>query len=198
MKEANMPEKLTHNPEQESGGKHEKPELQVEKTSAKTEKLEHSQENKQEREKSVEKTREKLEKSLDKQEKTREKQPKPVEAREPQVITRAVRDAAFGETMKTVRSQLSPVQRSFSKLIHAKPVEITSELLEETVFRPSFLWGGVIGGIIFGAGLYLFARTQGFLLSGSEYIVGLFVGGIIGVIIEKVFRRKKSTKKARS
>lgn len=194
-----MPEKLTHNPEQESGAKPEKPELKVEKTATKAEKLEHTQETQHEREKSVEKTREKLEKTLDNEtEKTREKQPKPVESREPQIITRAVRDAAFSDTMKTVRTQLSPVQRSFSKFIHAKPVEMTSELLEETVFRPSFLWGGVIGGIVFGAGLYLFAYTQDFRLSGSEYIVGLFVGGIIGVIIEKVFRRKKSTKKALS
>lgn len=194
-----MPEKLTHNPEQESSDKREKVELKVEKTQDTSEKLEKSQENRQEREKSVEKTREKLEKSLDKEaEKGREKQPKPTEAREPQTITRAARDAAFNKTMKSVRTQLSPVQRSFSKFIHAKPVEVTSELLEETIFRPSFLWGGVIGGIILGASLYLFARAQGFRLSGSEFIVGMFIGGVIGVLVEKLFRRKKSSKKPRS
>lgn len=194
-----MAEKLTHNPEQESSGKREKLELKVEKTTDTSEKLEKTQENRQEREKSAEKTREKLEKTLDKEaEKGREKQPKPAEAREPQTITRAARDAAFDTTMKTVRAQLSPVQRSFSKFIHAKPIEVTSELLEETIFRPSFLWGGVIGGLIFGSALYLFARTQGFRLSGSEFIFGLLIGGVIGVIFEKLFRRKKSTKKPRS
>ena len=194
-----MAEKLTHNPEQESSGKREKLELKVEKTQDTSEKLEKSQENRQEQEKSVEKTREKLEKTLDKEaEKGREKQPKPTEAREPQTITRAARDAAFNKTMKSVRTQLSPVQRSFSMFIHAKPVEVTSELLEETIFRPSFLWGGVIGGIILGASLYLFARAQGFRLSGSEFIVGMFIGGVIGVLVEKLFRRKKSSKKPRS
>ncbi len=194
-----MSEKLTQNLEHESSGKRERPELKAEKPTRDNEKLEHKVETQQEREKSAEKTREKLEKSLDKEaEKNREKQPKPVETREPQTITRAKRDEAFNSTMKTVRNQLSPVQRSFSKFIHAKPVEVTSELLEETIFRPSFLWGGVIGGIILGASLYIFARMQGFRLSGSEFIVGLFIGGIIGLIIERLFWRKKSVKKPRS
>lgn len=191
-----MAEKLTHNPEQESSGKREKLDLKVENNQDSSEKLDKSQESHQEREKSTEKTREKLEKILDKEaEKGREKQPKPTEAREPQVVTRATRDAAFDNTMKAVRSQLSPVQRKFSQFIHAKPVEVASEFLEETVFRPSFLWGGVIGGIVLGASLYIFARVQGFRLSGSEFIVGLVVGGLIGVIFEKLFHRKKSAKK---
>ena len=194
-----MAEKLTHNPEQDAGSKHEKPELKVEATQQNVEKAHEKPENRQEKEKSVEKSREKLEKALDKEaEKAREKQPKPQEDREPQTITRAKRDAAFNSTMKTVRTQLSPVQRGFSKFVHAKPVEVVSELLEETIFRPSFLWGGVIGGLILGASLYLFARAQGFRLSGSEFIVGMFIGGVIGIIFEKLFGRKKSAKNPRS
>lgn len=190
-----MPEKLTNNPERESSSKTEKPELKVEKPTQAQEKLERRAETNKDREKSAEKSREKIEKSLDKEAQERhEKQPKTVEDQEPKTTTRASRDAVFSNSMRTVRSQLSPAQRNFSKLIHAKPVEVTSELLEETIFRPSFLWGGVIGGILLGSSLYIFARIQGFRLSGSEFIAGVLVGGVIGLIVERLFRRKKTSK----
>ncbi len=115
----------------------------------------------------------------------------PAERGEPKVVSRRERDAVFQSTMQQVRHQLTPAQRTFSRLVHAKPVEATSELLEETVFRTSFLWGGVIGGLIFGGALYLVARVQGFELSGSEFIIGLVLGGLIGFLIEKIWRRKR-------
>jgi hypothetical protein len=190
-----MSEKINQNPERESGVKHEKLDLKVDKSAESHKPQERKSETQHEREKSVEKTREKIEKSLDKEsDKSREKQPESTEVREPQVVTRDARDAAYRSTMQTVRSQLTPVQRNFSRFIHAKPVEVTSELLEETIFRPSFLWGGVIGGILMGASLYTFSYIQGFKLSGSEFIVGLLIGGVLGVIGEKLFRRKKTTK----
>lgn len=190
-----MSEKLDLQPEKDAGSKAEKPELKLEKPK---QTAEHRAEAKPEREQSVEKTRQKIEKALDREtEKRAEKlTPKPLEASEPKTVTRAARDEAFRGAMKSVRSQLPTLQRGFSKFIHAKPVEVTSELLEETIFRPSFLWGGVIGGIIFGSALYIVARLQGFRLSGSEFIFGLFVGGIVGLVMEKLFRRKKSIKKS--
>lgn len=185
-----MAEKLTQNSEHES--KHQKSSAELKRSVEKQQSGEAHKLSAAEREHSVEAAREKLKAAeREPQPSDREHQSEqPVEKGEPKVVSRRERDAAFATTMKQVRHQLTPVQRSFSKFIHAKPIEATSELLEETIFRPSFLWGGVIGGLIFGGLLYAVARVQGFELSGSEFIVGLFVGGLIGFLIEKIWRRK--------
>lgn len=190
-----MSEKLSNQPEKEARSKVEKPELKLERPEQSTEK---PAENKVEREQSVEKTREKIEKSIElKNEKKVEKPDEAkIESSQPKSYSRAARDEAFRGAMKSVRSQLSPTQRAFSKFVHTKPVEVTSELLEETIFRPSFLWGGLIGGLIFGLTIYIFARVYGFSLSGAEFIFGLFVGGVLGLVFERVFSSKKTRKKS--
>lgn len=189
-----MSEKLSNQSERESQTKSEKLDLKIEKTEHAVEK---TTENKVEREQSAEKTRQKIEKSFE--QKNEKKTEKPDEAKlessQPKTYSRAARDDAFRGAMKSVRAQLSPTQRTFSKFVHAKPVEITSELLEETIFRPSFLWGGVVGGIIFGLTIYIFARIYNFSLSGAEFIFGLFAGGVVGLIFEWLLGHKKTRKK---
>ncbi len=182
-----MVEKQPHNPEKSAATSHEKLKLNPEHQ----QRAEVQKQSRAEREHSVEAARDKL--------KATEHEPRPgdreraseqpAEKGEPKVISRRERDAVFVKTMAQVRHQLSPAQRTFSKLIHAKPVEAVSELLEETIYRPSFLWGGLIGGLLFGGFLYVVARAMGFRLSGSEFLVGLLVGGCIGFLVEKIIFR---------
>lgn len=187
-----MPEKLT--PKHEKGGDGHKEKLKL-SAEQKAEKAELKADNKAEREAKIEHTKEKIEKSLDRQARPEAQhdtsERAKVESDQPKLVGRRERDAAFQKAMKDVRAQLSPAQRSFSRLAHAKPVEVVSEFLEETVYRPSFLWGGVIGGLLIGGGLMAAAYLQGYRLSGTEIIFGLFAGGIVGILVEFLFRGRR-------
>lgn len=150
-------------------------ETQSEKTELKTEKAERP-------ERKVEKNNEKP-------------QEKSQETKAAQSTGRRARKQAYDHTMELVRSRLSPSEQVFSRVIHSRPIEYTSELLEETFYRPSFLLGGTIGALIFGGALYISARVYGFQLSGSEFTLGVIGGGLVGFIFEKILRIGRKAKK---
>lgn len=93
---------------------------------------------------------------------------------------------SFDDTMKQVRSQMKAPSRAFSKVIHAKPVEKTSEVVGATVARPNALLAGGIGAFIITLAVYLVARHFGYPLSGFETIGSFVLGWIIGMLIDYV------------
>lgn len=98
----------------------------------------------------------------------------------------------YKHTMRSLQHRMKPATRQFSKFIHSPVVDSASEALGKTVFRPSITLGATTTAVIIGGALYLFARANGFSLSGSEILFALVVGGIFGLIIEgilKSFRR---------
>ena len=90
----------------------------------------------------------------------------------------------YADTLASVQRRLSPRARSFSKVIHAPVVEKTSAVLEKTVMRPSVTLGATWTALIVGLIFYLTARHYGFRLSGSEMILALIVGGLLGASVE--------------
>ena len=90
----------------------------------------------------------------------------------------------YTDTLASVQRRLSPTSRRFSKAIHAPIVEKTSAVLEKTVMRPSVTLGATWTALIVGLIFYWTARHYGFKLSGSEMILALVVGGLIGAGIE--------------
>jgi hypothetical protein len=94
----------------------------------------------------------------------------------------------YRQTMANLQRRLSPASRRFSKLIHNKTVESTSEALEGTVMRPSVTVGATWTAFIVGLIFYLTARHYGYRLSGFEMIAALIVGAILGIIIEGLLR----------
>lgn len=105
------------------------------------------------------------------------------------------RTRAYKETMASLYRGMKPGKRSFSKFIHAPAVEAISEVAAKSVFRPSVTLGATLGALTIGGFLYVTARTGGFALSGSEFILSLIVGGLVGGLIElgsKLLRRHKS------
>jgi len=94
----------------------------------------------------------------------------------------------YTQTVQSLQRRLSPVSRSFSRVIHNSAVEKTSEALEATVMRPSVVTGALWSAAIVGSSFYLVARHFGYALSGSEMLVSLFVGGIIGGLLETAAR----------
>lgn len=94
----------------------------------------------------------------------------------------------YTHTMQSLQRHLNPVSRTFSHVIHNTAVEKTSEALESTVMRPSVVTGALWSAAIVGLGFYLVARHYGYALSGSEMLVSLLVGGVIGGLMETAAR----------
>ena len=98
------------------------------------------------------------------------------------------RRVSYEFTMKSLRHRLSPVSRSFSKVIHQPIIEKTSEVIGKTVLRPSVSIGATTTAFIVGLFLYLTARQYGFELRGSAIWIALLVGGFGGLIVEAIYK----------
>ncbi len=147
------------------------------------EKLEKSPEKNQENVEDV--RREALEQAAKaEKETTAEKVPAPAERRGP--LTKREKDASFDKTMSEVRSHLSSPSRTFSKFIHNKTIERTSDVVGKTIARPNAILSGSIFAFIFTLGVYLIANYNGYALSGSETIASFAVGWIVGLVFDYV------------
>lgn len=93
-------------------------------------------------------------------------------------------DATYKRTMKQVQSELSAPSRTFSKIIHVKAIEKTSDALESTVARPNAILAGAITAFIFTLAIYLIAKNYGYKLSGFETIGGFILGWVIGLLFD--------------
>jgi len=99
---------------------------------------------------------------------------------------------AYWQTVGAMQRRLKPASRTFSKVIHTPVVEKASDFAGSTIFRPSVTAGATTTALIVGAFFYITARHYGFGLRGSEFIVSLAAGAIIGLMIEllaKPFRK---------
>ncbi len=107
--------------------------------------------------------------------------------------TRFDKQAAYTDTMRSMRRRLKPASRTFSRVIHAPLVEKTSEVAAKTVFRPSVTLGATGMALLVTSALYFTARHYGFAISGSEFALSLLLGGIVGFLIEltaRLFKRR--------
>lgn len=99
-------------------------------------------------------------------------------------VTRKQLDHEFQRTMTSIQSEMSPAERTFSKFIHRRAVERSSEFLSATIARPNALLAGSIGAFILMLAIYLFAKSVGYPLSGFEPIAAFIVGWIIGLFYD--------------
>jgi hypothetical protein len=97
----------------------------------------------------------------------------------------------YSQTMASIQRKLSPASRRFSRLIHQPVVEKTSEKLERTVMRPSIVAGATWSAAIVGLIFYITARTYGWTLSGSEMLMALLMGALLGLLIEGILRASR-------
>lgn len=96
-------------------------------------------------------------------------------------MSRSQRDMAFNASMKEIQTHMSASGRAFSKVIHNKAVEKTSETVGATFARPNAILSGAIFAFIFTLGVYLVAKNFGYPLSGFETIGAFFLGWIVGL-----------------
>lgn len=108
-------------------------------------------------------------------------------------ITEADRETSFDETMDHVRKELPRSTRWFSDFIHNPRIERTSELLGNTIARPSAILAGSLTAFLSILALYSYAKYAGFTLQGSETIVAFIAGWIVGLlfdVLKSLFTKK--------
>ncbi len=144
----------------------------------------------------TEKLKENAEKIAEKQEKRSEKKASPAEKRKDTPLpNKKAKKAAFNATMKEARGHMSTPSRTFSKFIHAAPIEKTSEFVGATVARPNALLAGSVSAFALTLLVYVVARYYGYPLTGSESIAAFILGWLLGILFD-YFRVMITGKKA--
>jgi len=93
-------------------------------------------------------------------------------------------DESFKKTMNETRQTMSPSDRAFSKIIHNKAIEKTSEVLGNSIARPDAILSGAFAAFILTLTIYIIAKNIGYQLSGFETIAAFIIGWIIGIIYD--------------
>ena len=96
-------------------------------------------------------------------------------------ISRKAREQSFKRHMEQVQSHLSAPSRVFSKFIHNKTVEQASDLVGSTVARPNAVLSGAVAAFVLVLGVYMVAKSLGYVLSGFETIAAFIFGWVLGI-----------------
>lgn len=99
---------------------------------------------------------------------------------------RAKQKASFNSTMKEAQAHMSPASKNFSKVIHNKTVEKTSEAIGSTIARPNAILAGSVTAFTLSLVIYLIANQNGYPLSGSETIATFVIGWAIGLLFDYI------------
>jgi hypothetical protein len=111
----------------------------------------------------------------------------PVQApRRKGAISRKEREQSFKRHMNRVQDHMSAPSRAFSKVIHNKVIEQTSDMVGSTVARPDAILSGAVAAFILTLGVYVVAKTLGFALSGFETIGAFAFGWILGTLYDYI------------
>lgn len=90
-------------------------------------------------------------------------------------------DKSYTQTMRQIQTELPVNSRTFSKIIHNKFVEKTSDVIGGTIARPNAILAGAFFAFILTLLTYTVAKTIGYTLSGFETIAAFIIGWIIGI-----------------
>ncbi len=113
-----------------------------------------------------------------------EKESKPIASAKHSNITKKQKNESYKRTIKRVQTELPIHERTFSKIIHNKVIESTSNVVASTVARPNSILYGAFFAFIFTLATYFVAKTIGYQLSGSETIIAFSLGWIIGLLVD--------------
>lgn len=119
-----------------------------------------------------------------KQPEKKDKTPQPEKRRDTPKQRKAKQAANFKATMKEAQSHMSPASRTFSKVIHTKAIEKTSETIGSTIARPNAILAGSVAAFLLSLLTYVVAKHYGYPLTGSETIAAFVLGWAIGLLFD--------------
>lgn len=109
---------------------------------------------------------------------------KPTKAQRRGAISKKEKEASFKRHMQQAQTHMSAPSRVFSKFIHNKAVERTSEAVGSTIARPNAILSGAIAAFILVLATYLIAKHFGYVLSGFETIAAFGAGWLLGILYD--------------
>ncbi len=98
--------------------------------------------------------------------------------------TKNQRKVEYKKTLRSIQKDMTPAERTFSKVLHNPAVEATSEVTGKTIARPAAIIAGSATALILTAVVYIIAKHYGYVLSGFEWIATFVIGWLIGLIID--------------
>jgi hypothetical protein len=101
-------------------------------------------------------------------------------------ISKKEKAKSFKRHLQHVQSELPTASRIFSKFIHNKAVETTSDFVGATVARPNAILTGAFVAFLLVLGVYILAKSLGYVLSGFETIAAFIVGWLLGAVYDYV------------
>ena len=123
------------------------------------------------------------------------KSPEATEDERPTYLTREIKQEALAHTLKRVQHNLSPLGRTFSKVIHSKAINNVSEVTGKTIGRPSGILGGALAASIGSLTILMAARHYGFSYNYGV-VIWLFLAGFVsGFAIEIAMRTGRRLKR---
>ncbi len=117
---------------------------------------------------------------------------KPKDDHHPVFASKQLKDLAYTRTLVRVRKQLSPVSRLLSKAIHSPVIDRPSEIVGNSVARPSAMLGGGIAALVGTTGVSWIVNHYGYEYNYLAIIVLFLAGATVGVIIEALVKAVKS------
>ncbi|USN96422.1 MAG: hypothetical protein H6797_05115 [Candidatus Nomurabacteria bacterium] len=99
-------------------------------------------------------------------------------------ITKKQLNSSFKSQMRSAEEDMTATERFTSRLIHAKPIERTTNIAASTIARPNAMLSGSIAAFIGITIVYFISKYYGFQLSGFETICAFIVGWILGLLYD--------------
>lgn len=91
---------------------------------------------------------------------------------------------AYAKTMAQTRATLPLPLRPLSLIMHQSTIEKISDAMASTIARPTALLCGSFVAFAAILALYINAKHNGFVLSGSEIVFAFIAGWVIGILID--------------
>lgn len=111
------------------------------------------------------------------------------------VLTKKELNSSYKKTMTRVQDEMSYSGRIFSKLIHNKTVEKTSEIVGSSIARPNAILSGSVVAFLLTLIMYIVSKNNGYTMSGFETIAFFAIGWAVGLTYDYLrilFTGKKS------
>ncbi|MDO8265348.1 MAG: hypothetical protein Q7T41_00220 [Candidatus Saccharibacteria bacterium] len=109
----------------------------------------------------------------------------------PVLINKQLKDMAYSRSMTRVRKHLSLPSRLFSKAIHSKVLDKPSEVIGNTVARPSGMLGGALLATVGTSVLLWVTKHYGYSYNYLAVIMLFVLGMTFGIVTELIWKSLK-------
>jgi hypothetical protein len=111
------------------------------------------------------------------------------------MINKELKSVMLTRTLARIQKQLSPSQRTFSKVVHSKPVDRISTVGEKTVARPYGILGGSLLALLGSVFSTFLSKQFGLNYNLLLFVVLFVIGYILATCTEGLIRVLHKAKK---